>query len=218
MIFNNLGLTSYQEAYEIQKKTVQKVLQGGEDELIICSHNPVVTLGKKSTPEDLSGWIGEVVTIERGGKATYHGPGQVIIYPIINLRTKGQNIAGFLEAMEGSMIEVLNSMGFSARGNDERGKPDFTGVWVETPQGAKKIASIGVAVKRWISFHGLAFNLLRDPNAFKGISPCGFTPDTMISLEDLARTAPEREDFEKKLISKLAQNVQELTLPTTPHS
>lgn len=204
----NLGLIDYRKAYETQLEEVEKVRTGGEETLIICSHPPVVTLGKKSTPEDILGWQGQIEEIERGGKATYHGPGQVVIYPIIDLKRHGQNLSGFLEAMEGSMIDVLRPYELAAKGNEERGKPDYTGVWVETGLGMKKIASIGIAVKRWITFHGLAFNLDFDPLAFSGINPCGFTTSTMTNLETLLGKKVERSTFENQLceilISKLA--------------
>lgn len=199
----NLGLIDYLEAYNIQKEIVEKVKNEHEEEtLIICSHPPVVTLGKKSTPEDLIGWEGPVYNIERGGQATYHGPGQVVMYPILDLKVRGQNIAGYLEAMEQSMIEVLGSLGLPATGNSERGKPDYTGVWLQlTPP--KKIASIGVAVKRWITFHGLALNLYHDDHAFRGINPCGFSTDTMIDLETVLKKKLDRSSFEEQLSSAL---------------
>ncbi len=199
----NLGLIDYLEAYNIQKELVQKVKdQPQEETLIICSHPPVVTLGKKSTPKDLVGWQGPTYEIERGGQATYHGPGQVVIYPIINLKSRGQNIAGYLEAMEQSMIEVLGSYGMPATGNSERGKPDYTGVWLKlTPP--RKVASIGVAVSRWVTYHGLALNLYHDPRGFQGINPCGFTTDTMTDVETVLQKKLERSTFEDQLTSSL---------------
>lgn len=218
----NLGLRPYAQAYELQKEIVEKVKAGGNETLIICSHPPVVTLGKKSSPDDLQGWNGDIVTIERGGKATYHGPGQIVIYPILNLKKRGQNIAGFLEVMEQSMVKVLEDLGLEASGNTERGKPDYTGVWVKGNSSfpTQKIASIGVAVSRWVTYHGLAFNLEKDPLAFTGISPCGFTTETMTSLEDLANrpnsplidTKPNRKAIEDSLICELQDGFSKLIL------
>ncbi|MCP4915250.1 MAG: lipoyl(octanoyl) transferase LipB [Oligoflexia bacterium] len=211
MKINNLGKMSYEQAYQVQLDTVAKVINGeSEDTLIICSHDPVVTLGKKSSEADICGWNGETVSIERGGKATYHGPGQVVIYPIINLKNKGQNIAGFLQAMEDAMVEVLKEYGIEGAGNPNRGEPDYTGVWV----GQKKIASIGVAVKRWVTYHGLAFNLEEDPMAFQGINPCGFSTDTMTSLQKVlmekSSESVNRSDFENMLSKILIQKFSEL--------
>jgi lipoyl(octanoyl) transferase len=206
---HNLGLIDYLEAYDFQKEQVELVKSGQAESLIVCSHPSVVTLGKKSTQEDLLGWEGDIYNIERGGKATYHGPGQVVIYPVIDLKKRGQNIAGFLEVMEEAMIAVLKELEISASGNPERGKPDYTGVWVEaTPP--KKIASIGVAVSRWVTFHGLAFNLHSDPSAFKGISPCGFTTETMTDLETLLNKRLERSNIEQALIIHLQSGFSKL--------
>lgn len=203
----NIGLTPYREAYDLQLEKVAEAKEGKGEFLIVCSHPPVVTLGKKSRPQDIQGWSGPIEEIERGGKATYHGPGQIVIYPIIDLKKRGQDIAGFLEVMESSMISVLKEIGLEARGNDERGKPDFTGVWLRGSQ-PKKIASIGVAVSRWITYHGLAFNLEEDPLAFTGISPCGFTTDTMTCLDKVlkeqGKTQVKRSDIERSLITELS--------------
>ena len=199
----NLGLIDYRKAYETQLKTVEEVRQGQEETLIICSHPSVVTLGKKSTSSDILGWEGPIEEIERGGKATYHGPGQVVIYPILDLKRHNQNLSGFLEAMEKSMIDTLSFFELSAEGNQERGKPDYTGVWVRTELGKKKIASIGIAVKRWITFHGLAFNLYHDPLAFSGINPCGFSTNSMTNLETLLNKKVDRSTFENLLIENL---------------
>ncbi len=208
---HHLGLIDYLKAYDFQKEQVELVKSGQIESLIVCSHPSVVTLGKKSTQEDLLGWEGDIYNIERGGKATYHGPGQIVIYPVIDLKKRGQNIAGFLEVMEEAMIAVLKELEIAASGNPERGKPDYTGVWVEaTPP--KKIASIGVAVSRWVTFHGLAFNLHNDPSAFKGISPCGFTTETMTDLETLLNKRLERSNIEQALIDHLQSGFSKLLL------
>ena len=211
MQIKNLGLVDYRKAYEDQLEQVEKVkAEGNQETLIVCSHPPVVTLGKKSTPEDLIGWTGQIENIERGGKATYHGPSQVVIYPILDLKVRNQDIAGFLAAMENAMIECLQSYDLKAQGNTERGKPDYTGVWVEYAGEMRKIASIGVAVKRWITYHGLAFNLFKDEGAFSGIKPCGFTTETMISLEDILSEDISRTTFEEQLCQLLIKNFNQL--------
>lgn len=209
----NIGLTPYREAYDLQLQKVEDAKQGKGEYLIVCSHPPVVTLGKKSRPEDIQGWTGPIEEIERGGKATYHGPGQIVIYPIIDLKKRGQDIAGFLEVMENSMIKVLADLDLKAKGNEERGKPDFTGVWLDSHP-PKKIASIGVAVSRWVTYHGLAFNLENDPLAFTGISPCGFTTDTMTCLENVLKlretSQVNRSIIENSLITELKSGFSKL--------
>ncbi len=214
MLIKNLGLIDYREAYAIQLDYLEKVRQNPKEEtLIICSHPSVVTLGKKSTPQDIIGWQGPVENVERGGKATYHGPSQVVIYPILDLKLRNQDIAGFLQAMETAMIECLADYNLVASGNHERGKPGYTGVWIEHQGTKRKIASIGVAVKRWITYHGLAFNLFNDAQAFSGINPCGFSTDTMISLEDAYHGEIKREKFEASLCTSLEREFTNLRNP-----
>lgn len=203
----DLGLCPYQEAYEHQLLLVNKVIENPAlESLIFCSHNPVVTLGKKTQKQDVLNWKGEIVQIERGGRATYHGPGQSVVYPILNLKIYQQNLSGYLEALEKSMIQVLKKYGLNATGNPNRGEPQLTGVWVE----GKKVASIGIAVKRWVTYHGLAFNLFHDPLAFQGISPCGFQTNQMTSLEELLQKKVERKEFERSLYNSLVLNFCEL--------
>lgn len=200
MKVENLGLIPYKKAYDIQKSYVDEVLAGGEEVILVCSHPSVVTLGKKSKQEDIQNWEGDIVQIERGGQATYHGPGQIIIYPILNLKNHHQNLSGFLAAMEESMISLLKELDLDASGNPNRGEPEYTGVWV----GPYKVASIGVAVKRWVTYHGLALNVFQDPLAFKGINPCGFSSSTMTSMETLLKHDKlSRENLENKLVTEL---------------
>ena len=202
----NLGLIPYQEAYQKQIATVEEVIAGGEDSIIICHHPSVVTLGKKSDrARDLMGWNGDVVDIERGGKATYHGPGQIVIYPIISLKNS-QNISGFLEAMERSMVNFLKEFHLDASGNPFRGNPDLTGVWIDN----RKIASIGIAIKRWVTYHGLAINIFEDTNAFQGINPCGMSADQMTYLEKELNTSLSREALETKLSTYLCKELGNL--------
>lgn len=211
MKVHNLGLIPYSEAHRLQLKLVDKVINNPADEsLIICHHPPVVTLGKKSGPDDLQGWRGDVHSIERGGKATYHGPGQVVVYPIINLSCRNNDIAAFLETLEMSMIETLAEFGLLATGNPNRGVPTYTGVWVNN----QKVASIGVAVRRWVTYHGLALNLYDDPEAFKGINPCGFGQDIMTNVERLLGHKLERTEFEERLSSHLIKSLRVLETST----
>lgn len=202
----NLGLSSYQTVYQIQLQKVEEVRMGGEDTLIVCSHPPIVTLGKKTQSYEYQFWKGETLQIERGGRSTYHGPNQVIIYPILDLNRHGQNLSGFLEAMENSMIDVLKKYDLHATGNPDRGNPDLTGIWI----GPRKIASIGIAVKRWVTYHGLALNLNQDPDAFLGINPCGKESSIMTNLELELGHKVERSSFESQLCQILIQRFQNL--------
>lgn len=191
------GLIDYQEALQKQKEYVQRVIDGGEEYLILCSHPSVVTLGRASLKSDLQGWTGDVYEVERGGKATYHGPEQVICYPIIDLNKRGRDLHKYLRTLENILIETLEHYGIKAEG----GRPDATGVWV----GEKKIASIGVAAKKWVTYHGLAININKDPQAFQGISPCGFSTSVMTSLEELRGERMSKSEFEV-LLAEVAED------------
>lgn len=194
----NLGLIDYKEALDVQLKTVEAVINDQSDEcLIICHHPSVVTLGKKSSPSDLVGWKGKVYEISRGGKATYHGPGQIVVYPVINLQKRENDIYKFLRALEQAMVKTLEEFGV----NNSKGDPDSTGVWIDE----RKIASIGIAVKKWVTYHGLAINIFNDDDAFKGINPCGLNVSVMTSLEEVLELKVERFAFEEKLSSHLIE-------------
>lgn len=200
LIVENWGQAPYSEAEKKQSSLVDAIAKDLEDErIVLCSHPPVVTLGKQSSDSDLSGWDGEVYKISRGGKATYHGPGQVVAYPLINLQKRGSDLHKYLDHLEQAMIQTLADYDVKAHGNLDRGNPDGTGVWVN----GQKIASIGIACRRWVTYHGLAINLYRDPKAFQGINPCGFSASIMTSLEELLDQKVSRDEFEGKLTSHL---------------
>ncbi|MBF0360488.1 MAG: lipoyl(octanoyl) transferase LipB [Oligoflexia bacterium] len=186
-VVEDLGLISYKDALDYQLSLVEKISKGEEEsKILFCSHPPVVTLGKNSTADDLCGWSGEVVHVSRGGKATYHGPKQLIVYPIINLKPSC-DIISFIRNLESALVDTLKELyNISSYGND--GKDRTTGVWV-AGAGELKIASIGIAVKRWTTYHGMAINLYKDPLAFTGINPCGYSREIMTSLEDVLKSS-----------------------------
>lgn len=198
----NLGEISYSLAHQKQIQFRDEVIAGGAEKIISCSHPPVVTLGRQSTPADITGWQGETVHIERGGKATYHGPGQLVVYPHIDLSKRNNDIHKYVRHLEDATVECLKPFGITAIGNPSR-SPDTTGVWV----GDKKIASIGIAVKHWVTYHGIAINLEKDPLAFTGINPCGFSTDTMITLEEHLGEKIDRQDFEKEFLKQLKDRI-----------
>lgn len=196
------GEIPYPESHRKQKQYVEEIKNGQRPEtIVLCSHPPVVTLGKKSTPGDLTSWQGEVHSVERGGKATYHGPGQVLCYPLLDLKIRGQKLGGLLTSLEKAVIETIRHYGLASTGNAMRGNPKLTGVWEERT--GKKIASIGIACKNWITYHGVAVNLYRDPLAFQGINPCGYSSDTMASMEELLGKKISRKEFENHFLNFL---------------
>ncbi len=192
------GLTPYKLALELQLERVEKVADDSDEEMIVfCSHPSVVTTGRGTRVGDVTDWTGEVIEVQRGGRATYHGPHQLVIYPIIDLKRRGRNVEGYLRALETAMIETLGALGLQAsRAPDSTIDPSdsaqdnerlYTGVWVDS----KKVASIGIAVKKWVTYHGLALNLSSDPIAFSGINPCGFSRADMGNLKDLLKIEPD---------------------------
>jgi lipoate-protein ligase B len=209
--FQDWGLVPYQEALTRQLELVEKVaLTGHPGFLIFCTHPPVVTLGRATQSGDVFAWSGETIEISRGGRATYHGPSQLVIYPILNLNQQRQDrkekeIAGYLRSLENCLVEVLKLYGVEASGRSLQKKSmdshsaDETGVWV----GSQKIASLGIGVKKWITYHGAAINLDYDPLAFQGMNPCGFQSSAMVSLEQILNQKIDRVQFQKNLFELL---------------
>ena len=209
--FENWGLISYQEALRKQTELVEKVAEENlPGYLIFCTHPPVVTLGRATKPGDVFAWSGETVEVSRGVRATYHGPSQLIVYPILNLTfarkgRKDREIVGYLRVFEEAIVDVLKTYGVQAQGRSLHKNPqtdaeaDETGVWV----GDRKLASLGIAVRKWVTFHGAAINLQYDPKAFVGMNPCGFTTETMTSLEQVLEAPVDVAQFSEKLRLKL---------------
>jgi lipoyl(octanoyl) transferase len=213
--FQNWGLIDYEEAVERQLGLVEKVhLEQTPGYLIFCTHPPVVTLGRSTSADDVTDFTGKKIEVSRGGRATYHGPSQIIVYPILNLKEPRKNrkpreVVGFLRDFENAIVDVLKSYELKAQGrslqkkSDQESTSDETGVWV----GEKKLASLGIAVKKWVTYHGAAINFDRDPKAHQGIRPCGFEPSVMTSIEELLGKAILRSEFETKLKTQLLQTL-----------
>lgn len=218
--FEDWGLIDYEEALALQLQKVQEVIDSQNSTsplpgfLIFCSHPPIVTLGRKTQTGDVYAWPGAIKEISRGGRATYHGPSQLVVYPIVNLELAGEqrkpkDIGLFLRLMEEAIITVLKEFHVSAVGKTSQKKSDTleateeTGVWV----GQQKIASLGIAIKKWVSYHGAAINLDEDPEAFLGMNPCGFSKETMVSLEKLTGKNVNREQFSHQLQMRLNKSI-----------
>lgn len=198
------GLIDYRTGLACQLELLEKVASGVlPSTLVFCSHPSIVTLGRASTMADVGQWKGDVEFVSRGGRATYHGPGQLVIYPIFNLNHPRKGVAlrdvhGYLRWLENLVMGLLGELGLAAYTKQALpGEISATGVWV----GERKVASIGVAVKKWITYHGAAINLDRDPLAFSGISPCGYQPATMTSVEELVGHKVPR-DFWRRTLAR----------------
>lgn len=169
------GLTHYDEAFVNQQKLVEsRINLEINDTLIFTEHHPVFTLGKRKGTTNHLLWDNDALKTQgiqlamtnRGGDITYHGPGQIVAYPIINLQ-KTKDLHAYLRNLEQVLINALGCHGLIA--NRKEGK---TGIWIQT----RKIAAIGVAVKRWVTYHGFALNVKTDLKHFSGIIPCGISP------------------------------------------
>ncbi|MBA3273048.1 MAG: lipoyl(octanoyl) transferase LipB [Chthoniobacterales bacterium] len=174
-----VGRISYGDALAMQEEIVarKRADQSLGDELLLLEHEPVYTIGRTPDRSSLRGAAHlphPLVPINRGGQATYHGPGQLVGYPIVDLRDHGQDLHRYLRWMEEVVIELLAT--FCVHAQTRSG---LTGVWVED----RKIASIGVGVRQWITMHGFALNVSGDLSAFDEIVPCGIANVTMTSIE-----------------------------------
>ena len=155
------------------------------DQILILEHNPVFTMGRSAsgadihlTEEFLSRNGLEVHRINRGGQVTYHGPGQIVVYPVCSLRGGGrQSVSRFVNALEQAMIETARDFGVCAERID-----GYPGIWVKTKRGPEKLGAVGIHLKKWISTHGIAFNLAPDMSHFQQITPCGISELGVCSL------------------------------------
>lgn len=183
LVVRDLGLLPYAEALAFQRDLARR-RQAGQvpDTLLLCQHPPVITLGRASRPEHLLASREvlarrgvQVVAIERGGDVTYHGPGQLVGYPVLDLRRYGRDLHRYLRALEETLVRTAAAFGVPARR-----VPGRTGAWV----GDRKLASIGIHVSRWVTWHGFALNVTGESLAgFDLIVPCGLDGVRMTALE-----------------------------------
>lgn len=180
-----LGSTGYRQAWDLQAHLVAAVREGREpDTLLLLEHPHVFTMGKAAKAEDVL-WSEEerarrgveVIWSDRGGEATYHGPGQLVGYPVVNLSRLGLSIPGYIQALERSLIAYLSELGVAS----EPGGSGLTGVW----SGGEKVAAIGIKLNRPVVSHGFALNLTTDLSYFEGIVPCGHAELKATSVESL---------------------------------
>src|SRR5256714_3812288 len=152
----NLGLVPYREAWELQRSLAGAVSQGAIPDIVLfLEHPPVVTLGRRADENELhvpDGAEVEIVETNRGGKSTYHGPGQLVCYPILDLKRHGKDVKRYVRDLEEALIRALGPFGIESTRID-----GLTGVWLDAPP--RKIASIGVHLSRWVSTHGYALNV-----------------------------------------------------------
>jgi len=201
-----LGRMKFQRALALQEEIVLKKREDSsvEDQLLLLEHEPVYTIGRTPDRSSLSARRSELgaahlphplFVINRGGQATYHGPGQLMGYPIIDLRRCGQDLHKYLRWLEQLLIDLLTENGIAATRRES-----LTGVWV----GDRKIASIGVGVRHWITMHGFALNVCGDLSPFNHIVPCG--------INNVAMTSMEKETGTAFSVARVATSMEKLAL------
>jgi lipoate-protein ligase B len=200
----DLGLLRYGAALERQVAMVEdRIRDRIPDTLILVEHPPVVTLGRakttanvRLTPHQLRAQGIEFFEISRGGDATYHAPGQLVGYPIFDLRQHGRDVLQFCRRIEAALIATMTGFGVTAWAI-----PGKAGVWV----GDRKIASLGISLRRWVTFHGFALNVAVDLSGFHVIRPCGEEPEVMSSMEALLTHSVAMEGVRSRVVEEFAR-------------
>jgi lipoate-protein ligase B len=192
-----LGRVDYELALTWQRGLVKLRREGmARDTILLLEHPPVITVGRDGHEENFKECKVDPFFVERGGDVTYHGPGQLVGYFIFNLTRRGRDLHKFMADLQNGIVRTLDNYGVKASLGDEH-----TGVWV----GKKKIASIGVAVKNWITFHGVAINLNTDLSEFTKINPCGLDAEIMTSLAKETGKKIKDEEFRQELVKNYSE-------------
>ncbi|HLA32878.1 MAG TPA: lipoyl(octanoyl) transferase LipB [Pseudomonas sp.] len=199
LVVRHLGLVDYLPTLEAMRRLTAERDEHAPDEIWLLQHPPVFTQGQAGKAEHLlaPGDI-PVIQVERGGQVTYHGPGQLVAYLMLDLRRLDLGVRELVSAMEQSLVEVLAGYGIEAAP-----KADAPGVYVK----GEKIASLGLRVSRGCSFHGLAFNVDMDMAPFLRINPCGYAGLKMVQLRDLLQTPPALDEVEQRLEQALRRRL-----------
>ncbi len=213
MNFNVLslpGLKKFQEVQDLQLDLLEKrIAEQIPDTVILCEHFPTITRGRGLQSHDRPKPIGimpegtDYFEIQRGGDLTWHGPGQLVVYPIFKL--KDRNVEAWIRLLENQWVRVFEKLKIQAFS-----VPGGSGVWLKDAQGLeRKIGSVGIALKRWVSFHGFAINIQNDLSAFQGFDPCGYAPSVMTNVKSLGTVSSAllssdwREHWEKLILAEM---------------
>jgi lipoyl(octanoyl) transferase len=188
-----LGRLGYEETLALQEEARARVVAGGCERLLLVEHPPVITLGRRGDARHVLVQTAPVLRVSRGGDVTYHGPGQLVGYPILDLARRGRDVDRYLRALEEVLIAVAGRFGLAAR--RQRG---FTGVWL----GTAKLAAIGVGIRRWVTMHGFALNVADLRREFSAIVPCGLAGIGVTSLEQATGQRPAMADVEALVIDE----------------
>lgn len=210
LIVHDLGRQPYAEVLELQRSLCRRRIAGDvqDDVLLLVEHEPVITLGRGTRatslplgPAELERRGVQVFEVERGGDVTFHGPGQLVGYPIIDLRRHREDLHWYLRRLESGLIAALGTLGIEAGPN-----PGLTGVWTA----GRKLASIGIHVKQWVTYHGFALNVTTELSYFDLIVPCGIHDVIMTSVSRETRRNDSAlwEDTRHAVINGMAEALQ----------
>ena len=196
----NLGLVDYQEAYSLQQQLLARRLRDEMgDTILLLEHNPVITLGRRAkrdnilvSPAILRSRGIKVLEVDRGGDVTVHSPGQLVCYPIMDLRRRGKDLHRYLRNLEEAIIRLLTTYGL--QGMRVTGQ---TGIWI---QGREKIASIGIGVRNWVTYHGVALNVNNDISYFSLIRPCGLEGVKVTSISRILGEGVDMDELRSRMI------------------
>ena len=195
-VINSIKSVDYTKSMKILEKRVHDVFLGKKDELLwILEHNSVYTAGTSSKNIDLLDKNLKVIKTNRGGKHTYHGPGQKIVYFVLNLNIREKDIRKLVNKIENCIMDVLNEYNIESY-------PDRNniGIWVDDKNKSKKIAAIGIRVKKWVAYHGFALNISNDLSKYNGIIPCGIKDRGITNFKKLG--VNNNKNLEKIIINK----------------
>ena len=181
---NTVKPVDYTKSMKILERRVHDVLLGRKDEFLwIVEHNSVYTAGTSSKNIDLLNKNLKVIKTNRGGKHTHHGPGQKVVYFVLNLNKRGKDIRKLVNKIENCIIDILREYKISSYRDNKN-----IGIWVGNKKNSMKIAAIGIRVKKWIAYHGFALNVSNDLSKYKGIIPCGIKDKGITNLKEMGIT------------------------------
>ena len=206
-----LGLSDYASTWDLQKRVFDLRLKNLiDDTLILCEHPHTYTVGKNGVDnvskhllmnkEELEKNNISVFEIDRGGDITYHGPGQIVGYPILNLNNHYRDMHRYLRDIEEAVIRSIGAFGITGKRVEA-----VTGVWVDTPRGSEKICAIGVKVTRWITMHGFALNVNSNLDFFNNIIPCGITDKGVTSMQKISGKEFPLSDIQDRIITSFEE-------------
>jgi lipoyl(octanoyl) transferase len=214
----DLGLLPYGPACELQRTLVAARKSGViPDVLLLCEHPHVITLGRNGQRQNLraSKFLLQQMNVEfhptdRGGDITYHGPGQIVGYPILDLAAHRRDVRWYVNQLEETMMLATSDFGVATKRVEGR-----HGVWVDTPAGEEKLAALGVHLSRWVTSHGFAFNVSTDLRFFDLIVPCGIVDKRPTSLERILGRAVHSSDVRKRLVARFSEVFGCIMIPVT---